>query len=737
MVRSSDVDIAQALQVMAANASAGLRHQLYWDPAPSLIREPGAARKVVGALASEPTPTEAMVRVLTTLLDTARAASENDQAGGAAFLAECSAALVALAAADGLSGAHMLAWAGAYVRAGLEPPPSLQVSTQAVRPPPRGVLLPGLGGDPVGKPSRTDDLTGQMLDAFLANLPDEQADAHVAVRELLGVTAVPSRVILIHALIQELPVSHERLAVYWLFDPLAEIRRCAAHAIATRIMAHGLSSGLRRDLLRVGSWLPAEPGIDALAALLDRTPAPSDAGPQAAVRREQDVQKGKPAGARRSATGASSRGEVRTYLSYPDGAGCISIVISSRVSKRGAFLVGLFKRGRGLRDMFLHSLSTAAEQRQVLDAISEGIDLVEVSPNFAADLLGRAIDDGLETGSPPAPMLLDAADMLEAVVGDPVRRRSCRLSELLADLPQAVRDKLSDKDLCARLCGEEGADILRSPLFDSWFEQTEDLDAAILAAPTERAARAVVWKSLQERRGWWAIQFALAAQIMAASRASVTSKPAMTSAIVALAATAQALGGKGSIRKLAGLEWIMLATLEACEGRHDWDEDADIDREAAISPALSPASESELARVLEQVGLEPQWIDGFGAAASISGLAPATMVNALFKHLAGFEVSDVQLMVDLCFARLGVAMDAALDPENLVQMLAGYGTQPPAAWANGFMALVNEAPLAFPRARSGSDQGARILRLISEARTRALATAEQKIIAAWIAQRAQ
>jgi hypothetical protein len=731
------MDITEALRVMAANTNASLRHQLGWDPAPAVIREPGAARKVFAVLADEPAPTEVMVRVLTTLLDTARAASENDQIGGSAFLAECSAALGELDAAKGLSGDRMLAWAGAYVRAGLEPPPSLQVSTPAVWPPPRGVLLPGLGGDPVGKPSRTGDLTGQMLDAFLANLPDEQADAHVAVRELLGVTAIPSRVILIHALIQKLPVSHERLAVYWLFDPLAEIRRGAAHAIATRIMARGLSSGLRRDLLRVRSWLPAEPGIDALAALLDRTPAPPDAAPHAGVGREQDAQKGKQARARRSATGVSSPGEVRTYLSYPDGAGCISIVISSRVSKRRAFLVGLFKRGRGLRDMFEHSLRTAAEQRQVLDAISEGVDLVEVSPGFAAAVLGLAIDDGLETNSPPAPLLLDAADLLEAVVDAPVVRRPLSLAELLADLPQTVRDKLKDKDLCARLCGEEGADILRLRLFDTWFEQTEELDAAILAAPTERAARSLVWRSLQERRGWWAIQFALTAQIMAASRTSVPSRPTMTSAIVALAATAQALGGKGSIRKLAALEWIMLATLDACEGRHGWDEDVDADGEAAIAPALSPAAERELARALKQVQLEPQWIDGFGAAASISGLAPPTIVNALLKHLTGFEVSDVQLMVDLCFARLRFAMDAAYDSENVVQLLAGYGAQPPAAWANGFMALVQEAPHAFPRARSGSDQGARILRLISEARTRALETAEQKIVAAWLAQRAQ
>jgi hypothetical protein len=387
--------------------------------------------------------------------------------------------------------------------------------------------------------------------------------------------------------------------------------------------------------------------------------------------------------------------------------------------------------------MFEHSLSTAAEQRQVLDAISEGVDLVEVSPGFAAAVLGLAIDDGLETNSPPAPLLLDAADLLEAVVDAPVVRRPLSLAELLADLPQTVRDKLKDKDLCARLCGEEGADILRLRLFDTWFEQTEELDAAILAAPTERAARSLVWRSLQERRGWWAIQFALTAQIMAASRTSVPSRPTMTSAIVALAATAQALGGKGSIRKLAALEWIMLATLDACEGRHGWDEDVDADGEAAIAPALSPAAERELARALKQVQLEPQWIDGFGAAASISGLAPPTIVNALLKHLTGFEVSDVQLMVDLCFARLRFAMDAAYDSENVVQLLAGYGAQPPAAWANGFMALVQEAPHAFPRARSGSDQGARILRLISEARTRALETAEQKIVAAWLAQRAQ
>lgn len=731
------MNITEALRVMAANTNASLRHQVDWDPAPAIIREPGAAPKVIAELAKEPTPTEAMVRVLTTLLDTARAASENDQTGGAAFLADCSAALVALGAVGGLTAARMMAWSGAYVRAGLEPPPSLQISTQAAWPPPRGVLLPGLGGEPAGKQPPPGDLTGEMLDSLLSNLPEEPAEAHFAIRELLGVTAVPTRVILIHAFIQKLPESRERLGVYWLFDPLAEIRRGAAHAIATRIRTHGLSSGLRRDLVRVRNWLPAEPGLDALAAVLDRTPAPSDAGSQASVGREQDVQKGKRSGARRSATGASPPGELRTYLSYPDGAGCISVVIASRASKRHALLVGLFKRGRGLREMFVHPQSTAAEQSQVLDSIREGIDLIEVRPDFAVDLLGRAIEDGLDTRSPPAPMLLDAADLLERVVETPILRRPLQLSALLAQLPETVQEKLKDKDLCARLCGEEGADVLRLRLFDSWFEQTEELDAAILAAPTERAARSLVWKSLQERRGWWAIQFALAAQIMAASRARPTSTPAMTNATLTLAATAQALGGKGSIRKLAGLEWIMLATLDACEGRHGWNDDEDEEPEAAIATPLSPAQERELVRILKPVGLKPHWIDGFGAAASISGLEPATLLNAMLKHLTGMEVFDVQLMIELCFARLGFAMDAALEPENVVHLLAEYGAQPPAAWANGFMALVKEAPHAFPQAKSGSDQGGRILRLISEARTRALATAEQKIIAAWIAQRAQ
>ncbi|MEY2756758.1 MAG: hypothetical protein RIR33_536 [Pseudomonadota bacterium] len=731
------MNITEALQVMAGNPNASLRHQMVWDPAPAVIREPGAAHQVIAVLATEPTPTEAMVRVLTTLLDTARAASENSQTGGAAFLTECSAAFVALAGAGRLSGAQMLAWSGAYVRAGLEPPPALQVSAPAVWPPPRGALLPGLGGEPTGKRPQPGDPTGEMLDVLLSNLPEEPADAHLAIRELLGVTAVPSRVILLHTFILKLPVRQERLGVYWLFDPLAEIRRGAAHAIATRIKAHGMSAGLRRDLLRVRNWLPAEPGIDALAGLLDRTPAPSDAASQAAVRPEQDVPPGKRAGARRSAKGASSQSELRTYLSYPDGAGCISIVIASRASKGYALLVGLFKRGRGLRDAFVHSLGTAAEQRQTLDSISEGIDLVEVSPRFAVELLGRAIDDGLETGSPPAPMLLDAADLLERVVETPTLRRPLQLNALLADLPEVVQEKLKDKDLCSRLCGEDGADVLRSPLFETWFEQTEKLDAAILAAPTERAARSLVWKFLQERRGWWAIQFALAAQIMAASRASQTPAPPMTNAIVALAATAQALGGKGSIRKLAGLEWIMLATLDACEGRHRWDEEPDADLEAAIAPPLSPARELELARILKQVGLEQDWIDGFGAAASISGLAPTTIINAMLKHFTGIHVSDVQLMLDLCLDRVRFAMDGALESENVVQVLAEYGAQPPAAWANGFMALVKEAPLAFPSAKSGSDQGSRILRLISEARTRGLATAEQKIIAAWIAQCAQ
>jgi len=731
------VNITEALRVMAENPNLSLRHQMEWDPAPAVIREPGAAPKVIAALATEPAPTEAMVRAFTTLLDTARAASENEQAGGAAFLAECSVALVALAAAGRLSGAQMLAWSGAYVRAGLEPPPALQISTQAPWPPQRGALLPGLGGEPTGKRPQRDDPTGEMLDVLLSNLPEEPADAHLAIRELLGVAAVPSRVILIHTLIQKLPVRHERLGVYWLFDPLTEIRRGAAHAIATRIKAQGLSTGLRRDLLRVRNWLPAEPGIDALAALIDQTPAPSDAAPQAPVRPGQDVEAGKRRGAKRSAKSASSPGDLRTYLSYPDGAGCISIIISSRVSKKYAFVVGLFKRGRGLRDTFMHSLSTAAEQRQLLDSMSEGIDLVEVSPRFAVELLGRAIDDGLETGSPPAPILLNAADLLERVVETPIVRRPLQLNALLADLPEAVREKLKDKDLCARLCGEDGADVLRSPLFDTWFEQTEELDAAILAAPTERAARSLVWKSLQERRGWWAIQFALAAQIIAASRTSQASTPATTNAVVALAATAQALGGKGSIRKLAALEWIMLATLDACEGRHGWDDAPDADLEAAIAPPLSPARERELARILKQVGLEPDWIDGFGAAASISGLAPTAIMNAMLKHLTGIHISDVQLMLDLCLARLQFAMDAALESENIVRVLAEYGAQPPAAWANGFMALVKEAPLAFPSAKSGSDQGSRILRLISEARTRGLANAEQKIIAAWIAQRAE
>ena len=654
---------------------------------------------------------EAALDLATFVLDEARMARENDQPAGRAVIEAVEAVLAEARAAGRLPPARRVALARAFVGAGLAVPAAAHIDPDEAL---EGPAPPG--GPPADLDGLLDDLLGR------ADPRATPLQLHAGLQEALGALPVEARAMMMAEIAGGADERRTRLGLYALLDPEPGVRAAVAAAFAARSGGGRLDAATLSHLATIRAWLPDEPA----RAALDRALA-------AAMRAG--------GGDGAAAEPAPPPWRVgRALACLPDGAGAQSVALALErgASKAVAFL--LLKAGHGVKDAFIAPAEGATEQRRMLGEL-EALGAVEIDPGHVPRLLERALGDGAAQGRPPAPGLVDVAELWPGTV---LRPQSGDARAILAELdPEGAVAGLSPQAR-GRLVGESGDWPERFGLVETWFEDTAAVRGLLDAAPTERAARQRLWRHLEERRGWWALQCARSA---AALRAAEPEGRDWRS----FAAVAAALLKGRALRRTPIMEHVLEATLFAdAASRHDAAMDAlggldgvedDPDGHGAFTgaprPPPAPAVPGELERRLAGSGVDPAWVDGLATAAAVS-LEPASPLGWLMGVVQAVEHRDeaeLQRFLELLTLRADAAVEAVASPAATAARLAALDAGGRTRWAQGFIEHVANLPEAWPWAALDAEDR-RMLEALEVAARAGMDERLRRALPAWLAARA-
>jgi hypothetical protein len=679
--------------------------RLAHDAAPALVRAPDTPAGLVNALTAG-VHRDAALMLLADCLDHGRMARENRQTGGAVFLDQIAIRLAGAARNGALDAETLVGVASCYARAGLETPAALVV------PVPRARLGAATGAPGRAKQASEDDATMELdavIGRMVAEAGEEPLQLHSLLADMLAALSPPVRGLAVHRLASRGTAMFDKLACYWLLDASAETRRAAAQALTDRARQGPLPPALIADVQRLVPWLSDIRERDVLAGIVTRADEMVMSAEEAIAGDKNAPSRGaggKRGGKSKSSANATATWRVETVLiSMPDGAGCQNLTLVAQRGRERAIALCLLKRGHGVKDAFIIPCKSKAEQRRIIDEMDFAVPLLPVTPGFALQSLGRALADGIAAGALPAPGLLDVADLTGTPVPMVVDTRA-----LLSALGPATQQLLTTKARITNLAGKQSETVWDDALFDSWFEQTEGLDARLASAATLKAATDVVWEALAERRLWWAEQMAIAATVADAS-------PALTPfASACMAAAAHSLLGSVSMRRLAVMEAVVRATLEAYAGR-----DVENDRETGPEWIAGTGSLSGADDALAAAGLTLPFLEGWGVAMAAAPRPPSPeqALRGILERLIGNPVGDFQAMMLRLNDGLMAAMDGAADPGALAARLCKFSAADCMAWCAGFEALVAQTKQNWPSTRLGTE-GRELLELTASGATAAL-----------------
>ena len=646
------------------------------------------------------------------VLNEARMARENDQPSGRAVIEAVEGMLAEARAGGRLAPTRRVALARAFVGAGLAVPIAARIDPDEA--------LEGMA-PPEGPPD---------LDAILNELithADPRATAlqlHAALEEALSALPVEARAMLMAEIAGSEAARRTRLGLYALLDPEAGVRAAVAAAFAARAGGGRLDAATLSHLATIRAWLPEEPA----RAALDRALA-------AAMRAG-----GGDGGTTGSAPPPWRVGRALACL--PDGAGAQSVALALERGRSQAAAFLLLKAGHGVKDAFIAPAEGAGEQRRMIEEL-EAMGAVEVDPAFVPRLLERALGDGAAQGRPPAPGLIDVAELWP---GTPLRPQPGDARAILAELdPEGAIAGLSPQAR-GRLVGKSGDWPERFALLETWFEDTAAVRVLLDAAATERAARQRLWGHLEERRGWWALQCARSAAVLRTAEPEGRDWRAFAAVALGL------LEGR-ALQRTPIMERVLEATLfadaarghdaamDALEGLEDFEDEFDPDGQGAFAgaprPPPAPARPGELERRLAGSGVDPAWVDGLATAAAVSpeAVSPLGWLMGVVQVVEHRDEADLQRFLELLTLRADAAVEAAASPGAMAARLAALDAGGRVRWAQGFVEHVTGVPEAWPWAALGAEDR-RMLEALETAARAGMDERLRRALPAWLAARA-
>ena len=634
------------------------------DGGRALLRDPaGIGPIALEALGEKGDVAHAAARLLATTLDEARMAMANDLPEGAALLSGLADALAAHEAASPLSAPDRLALARAYASAGLVPPPFARLTADSVTDHlPDGTVMPDLG---------------EILDPILRDAGYSPGQAHAALSELLAGLPPELAAMLVSMTVDRPGAAEARLGLYWLLDPQADIRLAAATALVSR---PGLPPDLAALLPTLRKWMPE----DAARGAVDT-----------AIRRQMWT------GARPSVPAVKVH---RAAASLPDGVGAQSLIAAVQIGSRRAVAMAMLKQGHGVKDAFLIPCASATEQKTLLARVLDEIDSIDLPPSALAATLARGLGEGLALDRPPAPGMLDMAEIWGAEALSP---QPFGPTDILTDLGPTP-GPADDSALIA--ASATWAD--RFSHLDSWFEDTGPLREALARARTDAGREAAVWKHLATRREAWARTIAASAAVLQAGQDPIWPS---------FAAVARALVGDRPLKRIPILHDIVAMTLEAWAAGE------------GAAPEEAPDGGETL---LAEAGLGDAFLDGYLTALCIAPVAPAPEVwlGTLLGRIEFPGEGSINRVMAALSARVDRIEETAPDPVAMAAHLSPLDAERLQDWCAGFHALATAAPRSWP-ARSLGPDDKRLLRTLSQVAEGRTDPTLAAVLPTWISQR--
>lgn len=194
--------------------------------------------------------------------------------------------------------------------------------------------------------------------------------------------------------------------------------------------------------------------------------------------------------------------QVRELLiSERDGAGAQSIFAAIKQGRKNALVSILIKQGHGVREAWVASSLRRLEIEDMLDHMASEMSVHETTAEDTALILSSALADGPPDSTPPfglvqAIMFIGLLDVAPKFVS---------VDDLLASMLTGADAAVTDAKAVERAVRASGRWFATNPQLDSWFENGDDVAAAIKGKrKIEDRIAAIIEKVLEPKRAYWA-----------------------------------------------------------------------------------------------------------------------------------------------------------------------------------------------------------------------------------------
>ncbi|MDT8858239.1 UPF0149 family protein [Paracoccaceae bacterium Fryx2] len=677
------------------------RREICYRASSSMLHRPALGGQLIARICAAPENApelEPLAELLGSVLDAARMAQENRKKRGKAFLMAVTDA-VELAAGQGrLTSFHRLVLARAWTQNGLKAPEALELTTDDI----------DAANSAIALEDRIE--ADAILDNLFRNLIERSdGDAlvlHAALTETFPAMPVEMRTQVIAWSVERPEPVHTRLACFWLLDPAAEIRLAAAKALADRASTGGLSSDVTGKMVMLRSWMPDD---DARAAV--------DQALKAAMR---------------SGTASGTPFKPWTIHSVmatlPDGGGAQSIMIALQSGGSRKIAMLLLKQEHGIKDAYLLPCNSATEQKALIQRITQETGAVKVSITWLERSLHIALADGASAGLPPAPGLIEVAELCGF---EKLRPEAVTTDGLISALPEAERIRRMSAQARGKLinASEEWWD--HHKIIQSWFEESDHAHDMLEGQLSQRALDAALWRWLETRRDFWARLVARAADVLSAS-----DHPDAAS----FTATAIALLEGRNLKKIRIMADVHDQTIKAWvfddpNVTHSATRDEGVEQANAQKPL--PEQRGELTRLVKNSALTVDWIDGFLMSITIAPklIAP----NKWLPEISGSVIANlglegmqrfaylIMLHANACVAQAGM-------PAEFTRSMGMRSKMAMRDWATGFSYAYGQFSSSWPTKKTTTDDRA-MINQVSDAMATGISAPELKLLSQWIAAR--
>lgn len=653
----------------------------------ALLHRPALGGQLVArfcATDEEDPALEDMDDLLGAALNAARMAHDNRQKRGAKFLAAIDEAVDLAAQRGTLGPAHRMLLARVWAQSGLSAPVALELTTDTSTP------------EPPPDRADVDTMLEQLLDDLVHQAEGNALGVHTALVETFPAMPEPMREYVVTLAVSRPDPIYARLGGYWLLDPEPAIRLAAASGFAARQVS--AETAARLTVLR--RWMPE----DAARMQLDQ------------ILRDGLRRGLKP-------TAAEVAWTVNSIVAtLPDGGGAQSIGIALQSGKQRSAAMVLLKQGQGVKDAYIVPCRSAREQKTLMAQLSDETGALPVPLAYLVDALSVALGEHL----PPAPGLVEIAALCGLTE---LRPRHTDTEELLEGLAAHARLAPMSAQKRGRLINASEDWWDRHEIVRSWFEESDGARELLDQRRSRRALESALWKWLETRRGWWARMIARgAAMLEAAGHPDADS----------FAATARALLEGRDLKKTPVMADILEQTIEA------WMfDDPDMAPDASDSGFIELAGEpeptrperkGELAKLLKDASLSPDWIDGYLMAIVIAPkqITPNRWLPILLEGaMHGLEPSNLQRFLDLVMLRAHRANAFAEDNTEFERQL---GQIDAGEWAAGFSKGCTSFKSSWPAKLTRPDDRA-MQTLVAQAADTGFDNGDLRTLGQWIAAR--